>query len=137
MKIDGITVNIGEYLENINPQWADQLSIYSWVLGHPVGSSFIGAIDQIVKDAKGRIRVAEHRMRVSADYQHDLLHRCATMWQLCREGPRAMFLDAGMTPNESEARCKVLDKYHEAFEEPQTDNDEWFARELRGETKSW
>src|SRR5215831_465816 len=36
----GVLINIATYLENLNSQWADQLSIYSWLLGANVGEDF-------------------------------------------------------------------------------------------------
>jgi hypothetical protein len=136
MRIDGVTVNIADYFENVYEPWAAQLATYAWVLGEPVGSAFIVGVDQLVAipqvNKNPRIRVAAHRMRVSADYQHRLLRQYAVMWNLVREGPRAIFLDQGMTPDESEGRCKLLDDMHLAFAETGDEKDIWFNKELRG-----
>jgi hypothetical protein len=139
MRINGITINIADWLENIYTPWANQLSIYAWVLGEPVGSGFVVGIDQLVgiprPNANPSIRVAAHRMRVSANHQHALIRDLAVMWNTVREGPRALFIEDGMTPDESEARCEILDKMHEVYAPSEDPKDQWFTDNLRGDSK--
>jgi hypothetical protein len=142
MKINGITVNVAGYFEDVYAGWANQLSIYAWVLGEPVGSSFIVGIDQLVAiprpaPSKPLIRVAAHRMRVSEKYQHKLLDSAANMWAIIQEGPSAIFVDEGLSPEDSIARCEVLDTYHEAFKDTGDPNDRWFNENLRGDSKPY
>lgn len=132
MLVDGININIGHFLEEIEKSWADQTAIYSWILGAPVGSKFTIAIDQIV--CKGSdcdfpyLRVAAHRCRVSAAYQEILYNKIADIWNRIVVGPGAIFDD--MNQDNSEARCAVLDKVNENYESDHKYSD-WFNENTR------
>jgi len=57
----GIMINAAMFLEEGNRGWADQLTVYSWLLGEPIGSEqVIYAIDQIVGPAN-QLPFASHR----------------------------------------------------------------------------
>lgn len=80
-------VKIGaHYLEDTCADWADQLSIYSWMLGEKVGSEdAIVCIDQLAcKPQEGKfplIRIANHRARISAKWQNQLVQRLKSCWK--------------------------------------------------------
>jgi len=112
--VNGIMINIGMYLEDGNKDWADQLSIYSWLLGEPVGSDrMIVGIDQICGPAN-KLRFATHRLRISSDYQFDLLMLVENVWKCITE--KHIFDD--LSKEDSLLRCELLDKieYDEEFE---------------------
>lgn len=73
MEYQGMLINAAHYLEDVNQDWADQLCTYGWLCGEEIGVECITAIDQLAcRPALGGfpdIRVAEHRTRVSSDYQ--------------------------------------------------------------------
>ena len=128
MEVDGILINIAHTLEQVDIDWANQLCIYSWIAGAKVGSKFTIGIDQIV--AKGNpgsdfpiLRIACHRNRISADYQSLLHDEIADIWTRIQGGPSKIFDD--LTPEESIARCQVLDRYYKGYEEEHKDS-EWF-----------
>lgn len=85
----GITVN-KFFMEQVSIDWADQLSMYGWMMGEPVGNEkVILCIDQIVakpagvnglKDGLPKLRIANHRARVSSKYQINLKGRIEAMW---------------------------------------------------------
>ncbi len=105
----GLTINLVQGLEETDVGWADQLSIYGWMLGEEVGSEdLIFGIDQIVckkrDNARPLIRVANHRCKISSAYQFLLYDRIDYAWS-CIVG---QFFDG--TPEESEAKCNELDK---------------------------
>lgn len=105
MLVNGIMINVAMYLEDGNKSYADQLSIYSWLLGESFGSeSMITGIDQIC-GPKDRLRFATHRLRISADYQFELLALIEQIWQTINSDH--IFHD--MLPEESQARCELLD----------------------------
>lgn len=112
MRVGGMMINVGNYLENLGQtglDWANQLSIYAWLLGEPVGSEFVVAVDQIVCDAtKGglpAIRIAEHRCRVSPAHQRKLFNIAVEAWDVIHSGHYFREL----TLEESQARCALLD----------------------------
>lgn len=112
--VNGVMINAAMYLEDGSKDWADQLSIYSWLLGEPVGSNeMIVGIDQICGPA-GKLRFATHRLRISSDHQFDLMMVLEDAWKCINGGH--IFTD--LTKEESIARCELLDKivYDEDFE---------------------
>ena len=131
MEVDGVLINIAHTLEQIDIGWANQLTIYSWLLGAEIGSKFIVGIDQIVAKGSGSdfpiLRIACHRCRVSSEYQNLLHHEIAQIWTRIQQGPRYIF---DGTPDESEERCKVLDNFHHGYKEEHKDAD-WFTDATR------
>ena len=102
----GIDINAAMFLEDGNPDWADQLSIYGWLLGEPVGSEqLVVGIDQITGPST-RLRFATHRLRVSPDYQYALLQNITDAWDIIIS--EHIFRD--MSEEDSAARCRVLDQ---------------------------
>jgi hypothetical protein len=84
----GIVINGATYFENIDKDWARQLSIYAWlgsVLDGCCQEPFIAAIDQIVC-RNGEIRIATHRGIVSSGYQESLLRRAKEIWECIQSG---------------------------------------------------
>ncbi len=118
--VDGIIVNISGYLDHYNKDWARQLSIYSWLCGEEVGAKFIAAIDQIAC-RNGKFKFAEHRLRVSSDFQWNVFAQAQTVWKAVTSGH--FFLN--MTREESAARCKLLDDQHKAFEVHTTEDQQF------------
>ncbi len=87
-----VEINVGgtsignHYLEQTNKDWADQLSMYGWLMDLPVGSEdAIVQIEQLVCKPGTpwpRIRVASHRCRISAAWQTQLWQRIKTCWEM-------------------------------------------------------
>ena len=132
MVVDGVTINIAHPLETVDIDWTNQLCVYGWLLGAEVGSKFNIGIDQIV--AKGNtvsdfptLRVACHRARISPEYQQSLHDEIALIWNRISMGPKHIF---DKDPDESEARCKVLDNYYRGYQEDHKDAN-WFAEATR------
>lgn len=134
----GLKINAQEFMEKRNEEWATQLAIYSWLLGEEVGSQdLIVGIDQIVgapgagtetykvqkpndliptdfQHQKPWLRVASHRMRVGAPFQHDLLCRLACAWGRITSG----HIFSELSREESDERCKMLDEQSAMFANP-------------------
>lgn len=120
---DGIQINVAHFLEDVDKSWADQTTIYLWILGEPVGTKAVVGIDQLCgiprEDAKASIRVATHRCRVSEAYQVQLMERIGVVWEACISG--------NVFEHDNEETCAKLDNYHKAFE-GDTPQDEWFRK---------
>lgn len=134
--VDGLHLNVAHYLEDIDVSWADQLAIYGWVLGEPVGTKSVFCIEQITKSgvapaagatsAQILLRVSSYRNRINAAYQEQLYKRLAAMWKhiLCsNEGSCGFFAD--MDRAASNQLCASLNDYYKAYA-GQGENDEWF-----------
>lgn len=104
-------VKIGaHYLEDTCADWADQLSVYSWMLDEKVGSEdAIVCIDQLAcKPQEGNfplIRIANHRARISAKWQNQLVQRLKSCWQTIQSGH--IFSD--LSEEDSKARQEILE----------------------------
>jgi hypothetical protein len=107
-------VEIGShYLEETCEDWADQLSIYGWMLGEKVGDeNVIVCIDQLAckpnKDGSSpwpSVRVANHRCRISEPWQQSLVQRLTKCWAAIQSG---YIFDNIMTREESDEHCEML-----------------------------
>ncbi len=106
LKIHGVFINVAMNLEDGDRGWADQLAIYSWLLGEPFGSNLmITGIDQIC-GPKDRLRFANHRLRIGSDYQFELLALIKQLWETINSG----HIFQSMLEEESAARCALLDE---------------------------
>jgi hypothetical protein len=131
---DGIIINVAHPMNVIDTAWADQLCIYSWIMGANVGSKFTVGIDQLcgkggVDNRFPDIRIASFRNRIDKQYQEDLFTEITDIWDRVHAGPEAIF----DTPD-SANRAAVLDKHYLAYQDtediPQSWS-EWFKNETR------
>lgn len=132
-EVHGVIINVATYLENIDRDWANQLAIYSWLMGAEVGSDFIVGIEQLCGMPVGGemfMRVATHRCRISETYQHELFGRAAYMWRIINGPPEGIFEDQGMGRKESKEQCTKLDTFHEAFKN-ETEEDKFISSIIR------
>ncbi|KKM87713.1 hypothetical protein LCGC14_1266180 [marine sediment metagenome] len=107
LQFKGITINAATFLEDCNSSWADQLAIYSWLLGEPIGSEeVIFGIDQIVGPAD-KLRFAQHRLRIRPEYHYNLLELLVHIWDCIQK--RHIFQD--MSIEDSRNRCELLEEY--------------------------
>jgi len=101
----GIAINTAMHLEDGDKNWADQLSIYSWLLGEPIGSEeIIFGIDQVCGPRES-LRFATHRLRVTPEYQYNLFELIKDIWRSIQEG--RIFKD--LTVEENIRRCELLE----------------------------
>jgi hypothetical protein len=105
-------IEIGShYLEDTCKDWADQLSIYAWMLNEKVGDeNVIVCIDQIAsKRREGKfplLRIANHRCRISTGWQNQLMQRLTSCWKTIQSG--YIFTDE-MSEEDSKSRQEVLE----------------------------
>ncbi len=109
---NGLMININHFMEDIDKDWAQQTSIYSWILEHPVGSKFIVWIDQLVANPQAmgypKIRIATFRGRVSSEFQINYFNDIKRIWE-------AIQTNTVVTPE----RQEILNQQHVAV----TDNE--------------
>lgn len=69
-------------MEQINPEWADQLAMYGWCLGRGIRRARV-SVDQVLIDyATGDVRVAQFRTHVGTAWQLNLRERLIRAWDL-------------------------------------------------------
>jgi len=113
----GFTIN-SSFMEACNETYADQLSIYGWLLGEKVGDeNVVLGIEEIVTKPERQLRVANHRARVSTEYQLKLAERIKNAWARITSG----HIFQEMTKEENDGRCEILDATASSL----TSND-WF-----------
>jgi hypothetical protein len=80
----GIPYNSGFTLDQAYPLWAQQLSIYAWLLGEEVGGEFLCCIDQIVAKPVSTgfpiLRVASHRSMIPRTWQQSWMAKVVNVW---------------------------------------------------------
>ena len=102
---NGMVINGVHMLEDVDEQWAGQLAVYGWLLGQPVGSDFIVSIDQLACAPGPRIRVAEHRTRISEKFQWDYFAKAQHVWDVVHSDH--IFRDLSL--EDSQQKCATLD----------------------------
>ena len=90
----GLTINQG-FIEQYSTEYADQCTLYGWLLGEPIGSEeTLVFIDELICKSTGNaaageyplIRVASHRARVCNGYQQKLFERVQNCWEAITSG---------------------------------------------------
>jgi hypothetical protein len=87
----GININKQILMEQVDIDWANQLSIYSWLLGEEIGSQdLIIGIDQICGQPGETgipwLRFASHRCRIGGEYQFALHQHVQDIWARIESG---------------------------------------------------
>lgn len=117
----GYKISASHPLCSVNKDWAAQLAIYAWLLGEPVGGSFIVAIDQIACGPDGiggrHQRVAQHRSIVTEQFQKDVFLSAHRAWEQIKTG----HIFDNMSREDSDRQCLLIQSMAEA---PPLDADE-------------
>lgn len=125
------------FMEQISIDWADQIAMYGWMMGEPIGSEeLVVCIDQVVGKAakdgdkkglaagKPQLRFASHRNRISAAHQHGLVSRLKIMWKAAQSGH--VFLNLDRKAND--AQCEKLDQQATSMVPDGSTHGDFFAR---------
>lgn len=109
---NGMMINGACGLDEVNASWAQQLAIYAWLLGEPVGSDFVTIIHQCCanatkKDQLPSLRFAEHICKINPSFQKKVFEDACTIWEVCNSD----HIFRNMSLEESQARCRILDGY--------------------------
>lgn len=101
----GIIINANMFLEEGEKGWADQESVYAWLLGETVGSeNWVSGIDQICGPAN-RLRFATHRCRVSSGWQNGFMEVAKQLWDTIQSG----WIFRHLSEEDSKGLCQLLD----------------------------
>lgn len=103
----GVTINCMMHLEDGNKEWADQLSIYSWLMGEPIGGEdVVFGIDQIT--GPGCSRISSHRVRIKPQWQFRLAERACQIWDIVDSG----HIFRELSREQSDAKLQQLEDLH-------------------------
>lgn len=129
MDFNGITINQG-FLEACDEEWATQLSIYGWILGEKVGDeNVVVCIDEIVgkfmgEDERPLLRVANHKARVSSQFQTDTFKRIRQLWDRITSG----YIFTEMTREESDAQFEMLQRRATGMQSDGSEEEDWYSQ---------
>jgi hypothetical protein len=136
MQDRGLTINAG-YMETCSTDYADQLTLYGWLLGEKPGDeSVILGIEELVAKFMGEgnvptMRYARHRGRVKGEYQQKLFDRVQTVWTQVTSGH--IFTD--MSKADNDARCVVLEDMALSLVTDTSEEGRWFNEATRPQRK--
>jgi hypothetical protein len=131
----GMKIN-RDYMENCSQSYADQCSLYGWLLGEPIGSeSNIVWIDELVSKPTGDvlkgnyplIRVSNFRARVKPSYQQDLVNRVSNCWKAVTSGH--IFQD--LSREENDAQIEMLDGIATGLATDGSPEEDWYSEVTR------
>lgn len=127
----GLIINEG-YMETCNDEYADQVSLYGWLLGEKPGDENVVVwIDETVsKFREGQyplLRIANHRARVSRQHQLDLLDKWTKCWAAITSGH--VFVE--MTREENDAHCEMLESMAAGLKTDGSAEEKWFNEVTR------
>jgi hypothetical protein len=128
----GFTINTG-YMEDCNSEYADQVSIYGWLLGETPGDeNVVTWIDELVCKFTGDgnrplLRVANHRARVRGEYQKKLLNRAYECWDAITSG----YIFRDVSRDDSDSRAQALEQMSIGLQSTGTAEDDWFNEVVR------
>jgi hypothetical protein len=133
----GLTIN-RDYMENCSKDYADQCSLYGWLLGEPVGSEALIFIDELICKPTGNalegqyplLRIANHRARVKPEYQQKLIERVESCWSAVTSGH--IFPD--VSREESDLRIKLLDDVAIGLASDGSPEEDFFSEVVRPQT---
>lgn len=132
----GLTINEG-FMEMCNDEYADQVSLYGWMLGETPGDENVVVwIDEIVSKFMGEgnnplLRIANHRARVSRGYQLKLLEKIKKCWNAISTGH--IFVD--LSKADSDSRCEVLEGMSVGLQCDGSSEESWFNEVVRPQFK--
>lgn len=101
----GLQYNTMIHMEDVEQDWATQLTTYGWVCGEKVGTQFLVGIDQLAGKPT-HLRVAKHRSLISRLYQVDVYRRYCEVQIAIETGH--YFSDLSLAENA--AKCDFLDR---------------------------
>lgn len=131
----GMEIN-RDYMENCSQSYADQCSLYGWLLGEPIGSEeSIVWIDELVSKPTGNVlegnyplmRVSNFRARVKPSYQQDLVSRVSNCWEAVTSGH--VFQD--MSREDNDAHIEMLDGIAAGLASDGSPEEDWFSEVTR------
>ena len=130
----GLTINQG-YMETCSPDYANQVSVYGWMLGEEPGDeNVVCAIDEIVakpNTPQPLLRVANHKARVSRGHQLALLKDIVDCWDAIQTG----HIFPELTREQNDEKCEQLELEAVGLASNGTPEEDWFNEVVRPQFK--
>lgn len=126
----GMEIN-RDYMENCSQSYADQCSLYGWLLGEPIGGDTIVWIDELCSKPTDKeyptLRVSNYRSRVKPSYQEQLVERVSACWTAVTSGH--IFTD--MSREENDDYIEMLDTIAVGLASDGSSEENWYSEITR------
>lgn len=131
----GMKIN-RDYMENCSQAYADQCSLYGWLLGETIGSpESIIWIDELVSKPTGDVlkgeyplmRISNFWSRVKPDYQQQLERRVTACWEAVTSG----HIFTEMTREDNDAHIVFLDEIAVGLASDGSHEENWYSEIAR------
>lgn len=128
MNFNGLTIN-SSFLETCAKDWATQLSIYGWLMGEDVGDeNVVVCIDEIackfMDGATPLIRIANHKSRISNEFQNNLFQGMKELWESINIG----WIFQDMSKDDSEAVFEMLQIRAKGMQTDGSEEEDWYSQ---------
>lgn len=117
----GMAINMACNMEDIDKDWATQLSCYAWLMGEPIGGDFCAGIEQLACDGDMRIRVASFRNKISREFQETAYNRFYDLH--CKLQSGYWFDD--LRRIDSDVKCAELEKMAQTLNPTGDIHEDW------------
>ncbi len=145
---NGLLINTACNIEDIDETWANQLALYGWLKGAPVGGTIIAGIEELVcspcsETEYPKVRVANFRGMIGRKYQIAFYERLLGQWNTLKsvrfnEDGRVVeypHIFSELTKDASDQKCEDLegfqDKLKEIGEKEGGANAQWLQDTIR------
>ncbi len=101
----GIEINLSKQMQRVHLEWAEQLSMYAWILGEEVGGDYVLTIDHFCCDQQGgEHRLAWYASICGSQWQREFFDRIKNAWEHIQRGH--VFIHVSRAEND--AKCAAL-----------------------------
>jgi len=127
----GLKIN-RDFMESCSESYADQCSLYGWLLGESVGSEdSIVWIDELCSKPTGDVlekeyptlRISNYRSRVKPSYQEQLVARVSACWEAVTSGH--IFTEMGREANDE--HIEMLDSIAVGLASDGSPEENWYS----------
>lgn len=129
----GLEIHEG-WMEEGNAEWAIQLAIYGWLLGmKPGDEDVVVCIDEIVSKSRQDdglpplLRVANHRARISENFQRKTLNELRLLWDSIQSG----WIRTDMSREDSDAWFEACQEASIGLASDGTAEENWYNQIAR------
>lgn len=84
--VDRGVLMTSQCFSKIDKKWAEQLVIYSWMLGSPIGDPCVLQIEQLLGVPDGDCEIVTYRGSVSEEFQLEVVNKIERMFKTIKSG---------------------------------------------------
>jgi hypothetical protein len=101
-----LTVVEDHCFSEVDMKWAIQLTIYSWLLGRPIGDDTVFQIEQLLMEPGPAVRCITYRGFTTPEFQIELANEIDAAWHSLKDG----YIYRHLTRQESDAKMATANR---------------------------